>query len=346
MKPSRILQLGALSFGCGLFLVGLTRLAAFEAPATVVKLTTNSSDAQIQEALDRLPRDGEVLLGPGTYEIRHPLLLQHDGETLRGSGATTILHLADHAECPVVVVGPSLHGDLHPVREIHLGNLFIDGNRRNQSTEFWRMAGDGALINNNGVHIWNANDVTVENVTCGRCRSGGLVAANVRRLEVTGFDAFDNQFDGLACYETRESHFAQLRLHDNLAAGISLDLSFVGNFVQDAVLSTNDLGVFMRDACGNFFRGLTIVGSKSDGVFMAQAMAQTKNGWQLTPGTQCTSNTFTDLKVNGCGGRAFQVNDASCTDNVITEAHFEGNRRGGLSEPGTNLVRVRNLTEK
>jgi hypothetical protein len=345
VTPTRIIKLGMLSFGFGVILMGLARLRAFEIPPTMVKLSANSTDAQIQEALDRLPRNGELALAPGTYEIRHPLLLRHDCETLRGSGPNTILHLADHANCPVVVIGPSSSGDLHPVQQIHLAGLFIDGNRQNQSMEAWRSAADGSQINNNGVHIWNANDVVVEDVVCCHCRSGGLVAADARRLTVKGFDSFDNQFDGLACYQTQASHFAGLHLHNNLAAGISLDLCFIGNFIQDAVLASNDLGVFMRDSSGNSFRGLTILGSKSDGVFMAQATAQTKSGWQLTPGTQCTSNTFSDLKVNGCGGRAFQVNDASCTDNVITEARFEGNRRGGLSEPSSDLVRVSKLTE-
>lgn len=345
MKPTRILKLGGLSLGCGIMLIGLAGSPAFEVPSTVVTLSAGSTEVQIQEALDNLPRNGELVLSPGTYEIQHPLLLRRDFQTLRGSRSTTILHLADQADCPVVLVGPALTGDFHPVQHIHLTGLFIDGNRQNQNVEFWRATGDGARINNNGLQIWDATDVVVENVVCCHCRSGGLVSADARRLTVTGFDAFDNQFDGLACYETKESHFAALHLHNNLAAGISLDLSFTGNFVQDAVLSSNDLGVFMRDSCDNSFRGLTIVKSRNDGVFMAQSTALTRSGWQLTPGTQCTSNTFSDLKVDDCGGRAFQVNDASCTGNVITEARFQGNLRGGLSEPDRNLVRVSKLVE-
>ena len=38
--------------------------------------------------------------------------------------------------------------------------------------------------------------------------------------------AFDNEFDGLACYQTRDCLFTGLYLHDNPGAGISLDLGF------------------------------------------------------------------------------------------------------------------------
>jgi hypothetical protein len=345
MKQTGIIKLAGLLFGASLLWIGLPGSPFFEAVPGVLTLSANSTGAEIQAALDSLPPNGELVLSPGTYEIRHPLMLRHDFLTLRGSGPATILRLADQANCPVVILGPQLSGALRPVQHLRLADLLMDGNRKNQDAEFWRAAADGSQINNNGVQIWNATDIIVENIVCCHCRSGGLVAAGVLRLFLRDFDAFDNQFDGLACYQTKESHFQGLRLHDNLAAGISLDLAFIHNFIWDAVLAGNNLGVFMRDSRDNLFQGLTILKSQGDGVFIAQATAPTPNGWQLSPGTQCTGNSFSELTVDGCGGRAFQVNNDSCTNNFISVAHFMGNLRGGLGQMDRNLVRVRDLVE-
>lgn len=329
-----------------LLLAVLSGPSGFGANPVILLLSTNSSGVEIQKALDSLPPDGEVVLEAGTYEISQPLLLRHDSITLRGSRPATILHLADKADCPVVMLGPPLTGTNPPAAHLRLADLVIDGNRTNQNVELWRSAGDGSAINNNGVCIWNVIDAVVEHVVCCRCRSGGLVTAAVRRLQVNDLDAFDNQFDGLACYQTTESRFAGLRLHDNLAAGISLDLDFKNNFITNAVLAGNDLGIFMRDSRGNSFQSLTISKSRHDGIFMAQTGLFTPQGWRLAPDTECIGNIFENLIVYDCGGMAFLVNDASCINNVISGAHFLGNLLGGLAEPFVNLVNVRELVDR
>jgi parallel beta-helix repeat protein len=312
--------------------------AACGAAAISFTLPPNCSDKEIQNVLDSLPPHGEVILSPGRYEIFQPLRLQHNYETLRGSGPSTILHLANHADCPVVILGPAMTETKHPATHLTLADLLIDGNRKNQKVELWRTAGDGSEFNNNGVQIWNVTDATVEHVVCCRCRSGGLVTAGVRRLHLNDFDSFDNQFDGLACYETEESSFGGLRLHDNLAAGISLDLDFNHNLITNAVLSDNDLGIFMRDSRDNSFEDLTICKSHHDGVFMAQAAAPTAKGWRLCTGTACIGNDFENLMINDCAGRAFKINDASCTNNAIFGASFLRNILGGLSQPVSHPV--------
>ncbi|MGD0814838.1 MAG: right-handed parallel beta-helix repeat-containing protein [Verrucomicrobiota bacterium] len=318
---------------------------SFGAPPVIVMLPANSSGVDIQKALDALPANGGVVLSAGTYAISQPLLLRHDYETLRGSGPATILRLADGADCPVVILGPPMTKTNHRASHLRLADVMIDGNRRNQRLEFWRSAGDGSEFNSNGVQIWNAADVEVEHVVCCHCRSGGLVAADVRRLHVNDFDSYDNQFDGLACYQTEESRFDNLRLHDNLAAGLSLDLDFSHNSITNAVLARNDLGIFMRDSRDNSFHSLIISNSHHDGVFMAQATADTARGWMLCPDTQCIGNNFENLVVSDCGGKAFHVNDASCSNNVILGASFLNNRLGGLAQPSTNLVSLHAVAE-
>jgi hypothetical protein len=292
--------------------------------------------------LDGLPAGGEVILGAGVYVVRQPILLARDGQTLRGGGDSTILRLADGANCPVVIFG-SLSADAkNPTKDVRLADLFIDGNRQNQQKEVWRLQPNGAGVYNNGVDVWGTDGAKVENVTCAHCRSGGLVTAGgTRRLEVQDFTAFDNQFDGLACYFTEESHFSRLNLYDNLSAAISLDLNFNHNVIEDAVLTGDDLGIFMRQSRNNVFKGVTIRQSRHHGVFMAATGVETADGWRLLPGSECSGNTFCQLRITQCAGKAFVVNDAVCNKTIIDDGEFTGNLQGGLAQAAANLVKMR-----
>jgi hypothetical protein len=305
-----------------LMMIGLCPSAGLAAGTVVVNLSPANSCAEMQKALDGLPAGGEALLGAGQYEITRPLFLQHDDETLCGAGPATVLRLASNANCPVIVLAPPLTETRRAVTHLRLADLIIDGNRKGQRSEFWRLAGDGSVMNNNGVDVWNATDIVVEHVVCHDCRSGGLVTAVTRRLALHDFEAYGNQFDGLACYQTEESQFDGLNLHDNLAAGISLDLAFNHNSISHAVLANNDLGIFMRHSRDNVFQGLDITKSRDAGVFMAQSMS--------SPGSECTGNKFEELTINDCGGKAFLVNDVSCTNNAVADAHFLRNAFNGI----------------
>jgi hypothetical protein len=228
--------------------------------------------------------------------------------------------------------------------QLRLADLLIDGNRDHQQVELWRTAKDGSLINNNGVDIRHVTDSKVENVTCYRCRSGGLVTSGGNRnLAVRQFTAYDNEFDGLACYETEDSEFSGLALHDNRAAGISLDLAFNRNVVDHATLSRNDLGIFMRHARDNSFKNLTIRESRNHGVFIAQVAEQTVAGWKHFPGTECTGNRFAGVDISGCGGNAVRINDITCTNNLITGETFANNRLGGLVGAEAKLIKTERL---
>ena len=233
----------------------MTGHAALGAPPVISLLPANSSGAEIQMALDALPPNGEVVLSPGTYEISQPLMLRHDDETLRGSGPATILHLADEADCPVVILGPPMAKTRHPATHLHLADLLIDGNRKTRSRNCGESPATAPSSITMACKFGTWTGAAVEHVICCRCRSGGLVTAWVRRLQVNDLDSYDNQFDGLACYRTEESRFDGLRLHDNLGAGLSLDLAFNSNCITNAVLVGNDLGIFMRDSRNNSFQG-------------------------------------------------------------------------------------------
>lgn len=137
-----------------------------------------------------------------------------------------------------------------------------------------------------------------------------------------------------------------MNLHDNQAAGISLDLAFNHNIISETVLAGNDHGIFMRYSSGNVFRDLIVSKNRNDGVFMAQAGGETGNGWALTPGTECANNTFAEIAVSDCGGAAFRANDASCVNNSISDAEFASNGRGGLIQAAAGLVKTERVIER
>jgi hypothetical protein len=308
----------------------------------VVTLRQGATSVEIQRALDLLPeRGGEVVLPPGIFQVRQPIVLRRDHQTLRGAGETTVLHLADGANCPVIILGEPVNNPRFTVKHLRLSSLAIDGNRRQQQHELWRLRGEGSEIHNNGITVQGVTDSVVEHITSANCRSGGLVTTrHVRRLTVQDYTAFDNEFDGLACYQTEDCLFTGLRLHDNPGAGISLDLAFNHNVISNAVLTANDLGIFMRASRDNRFDNISIRRSHHYGVFMAHTGHQTGRGWQPIPRTECVHNSFNNLIASDCGSAGFRVNDTTCTNNVIVAAQFLGNGQGGLSLARPDLVTV------
>jgi hypothetical protein len=313
------------------------------APKTMrLTLPPGAGSAAIQQALDSLPESGgEVILPPGISEIRQPIVLRRDYQALRGSGETTVLRLADGANCPVIILGEPVNNPKTKIKHLQVSDFYIDGNRGRQPHELWRFRGEGSEIRNNGITVQNVTDSLVEHVTSAHCRSGGLVTTRgVRRLTVRNYTAFDNEFDGLACYQTEDCLFTGLRLHDNPGAGISLDLAFNRNVISNAVLTANDLGIFMRASRDNRFYNISIRRSHHYGVFMAHAEKPTGRGWGPIPRSECVHNSFTNLMASNCGSAGFRVNNNTCINNVIVAAQFHDNVQGGISLARPNLVTV------
>jgi hypothetical protein len=326
----------------GIFLFTSPAPSAVAADLVYVSLQSGVTGAQVQKALDSLAdRGGVVVLPPGEISLSAPLVLRRDYQTLRGAGAETILRVADGANCPAIIMGEPVNHPQKVLRGLTVANLTIDGNRSHQSRELWKLSGEGSEIRNNGIVVQSVTDSVVEHVTSAHNRSGGLVTTlGVRRLTVRDLNAYDNEFDGLACYETTDSVFTDLSLHDNPGAGISLDLAFNHNVISNAVLVANDLGIFMRASRENQFHNIIIHNSHHYGVFMAHAETISEGMIAPAPQTECTYNSFTNLVAKNCGSAAFRVNDSTCTNNIIINPHFKENHKGGLSLVQPDLLTV------
>src|SRR5665213_4062905 len=91
---------------------------AKSAPPDVIVLTSGVTGGEIQDALNSLPASGgEVVLPPGIYEISQPIVMQRSFQTLRGAGETTVLRLADNANCPVLILGEPVNSPKQTVKE-------------------------------------------------------------------------------------------------------------------------------------------------------------------------------------------------------------------------------------
>lgn len=288
----------------------------------------------IQQAIDSLPPGGgEVTVEAGTYPCQEFVHIDRDNVVLRGVGTATLLRLADRADSPVLLVGQRLAVPAETRRNIRILNLAIDGNRRNQTVECFRgPCSTSNPLRNNGITLRSVSDVLVENVVIFGARSGGIVTElTSRRITIRGLASFDNHFDGVAGYQTEESLFSGLHLHDNASAGISTDIGFNNNIVSDVfIVQSGTVGLFMRDSRDNTFETVRIRRSGEHGVFCAQV--------DVDATKPCAGNTFQGLVVSDSKGAGFRINDASCINNLIDSSQFYGNAGGCISESNPGLA--------
>jgi hypothetical protein len=302
--------------------------------------------ADINRALRRLPKGGgRVILGPAIFELREPIVMDRDNVELRGSGKTTVVRLADKANCPVLIVGRINTPIDRIVSGVSLRNLTLDGNRSEQSQkvedECWGGICDNggvSVIRNNCLTIRGSHKVTVENIVTRGARSGGVVLEkHCREVRLENLESCENYYDGLACYETEDSSFHRLNLHSNLSAGISLDLDFNNNvFTKVQLLGNGSQGIFMRDSNGNHFKDLEITKNGAQGVFIAQA--------DDDPTTKCTNNVFSDMVNMHNQSDGVRINDRSCTENMVRNSRFQGNKKN-VSQAEERLISLMNVTE-
>ncbi len=305
----------------------------------VVFVPPSGGAAGINQALARCAeRGGEVRLGAGEYLCKVPIIINRSRVTLRGVGAATELKLTDNANCPVLVIGDEAADPRREVTGVTVFDLSIDGNREHQKDECWGGVcdtGEKTVIRSNGITIRRATNVVIERVVITRCRSGGVVTEKgCRRLTLRSLTATDNEFDGLACYETEDSQMTDLHLYDNKAAGISTDIRFNGNIVNGAMLLRNGShGIFMRDSSRNLMQSIMIRDSGRQGIFIDQV--------DKDPKTASFGNSFVGLTVERSRGPAVRINAASCKDTLLSGCQFFDNQETvSQAAPGLAIVQA------
>lgn len=316
-------------------------LATFITTAVFGALSVNAQEVvkektceAIQKAIYSLPAEGgQVALQPGTYTCTQPIILDRNNVILRGAGPATLLRLADKANSPVVIMGLAESVPSRATRHVSVRDLIIDGNRVNQLSEC--MGGPCSVefpLRNNGISIRRCEDCVVQSVTVFGAMSGGLVTElGCRRLTIRDYTSHDNEFDGLAGYETEDSTFSTIHLYNNKAAGISTDIKFNNNKFNDVtIVNSGTVGVFMRDSLDNLFTNLHIHNSRQHGIFLAQVDTEATTG--------ATGNTFSSVVIAQSGGVGFLVSDNSCINNMMVAAQLTNNQQGCIAEAASGLV--------
>lgn len=305
---------------------GMVGAATGKRPTVAV---SEADDQAISVAIASLPEGGGIVeLGTGTFLIQRPIILDRDGIELRGQGPETVLFLAAQADCPVLIIGSISTPTHRMVREVTVRDLVIDGNREEQRYECYGGHCDErnlTALRNNGITVRGAEKILLENVVTRRTRSGGVVLEKTcRQIRITGLESYDNEFDGLAAYETEESVFTRLNLHHNRSAGFSFDWRFNRNYIADSTASNNgSQGIFMRDSIGNIFERLTLQENGEQGIFMAET--------RTIPGTACRYNKFRMLTITDNKAHGIRINDASCTVNTLENSKVSENGAEDIS---------------
>jgi len=267
-----------------------------------VGLKTNQ-EIDINELLKNASSEDTINLPNRIIYINTPIIISKSNVFLIGD-TNTVLFLESNKNCPVIIVGVQ---EMSMVSNICISNIKIDGNRTNQSKELWKYSKLGYPIYNNGIIIQNAQNIFVDHLQSYDCISGGFVTTfGVSFLMVSNYTAFNNQFDGLACYQTTNSVFVNLFLFNNLAAGISLDMDFNYNFFDNIFLAYNTTGIFIRNSHQNIFQNVQAVGNKKFDIFMASVNEKTNTG--------CLYNDFT---IKGDG--KIQNNDSLSVSNIFRQ---------------------------
>lgn len=281
---------------------------------------------------------GTIKMRSGLHICQAPIFLYYDNITLDGGNPnSTTIKLKDYEHAPILIIGTETGtnpdtGRFTTIRTVHnvtIKNLTIDGNKDNHDTakECFNSTcdGDAFSVRNNSITVRGAYDAKIYNVVTHSAISGGLVTErDVLRLHVKDFESYNNHFDGIAGYETENSLFEDVYLHDNKGAGVSIDIRFSHNhFLNSRLINNHDVGIFARDLTGNLFENLSILNSGSFGVFMAGVGS---------PETCAKDNEFRNVKITGSYRAGLRVND-SCQGNKVTgQSNLNGNNTGHFSE--------------
>lgn len=285
-----------------------------------------SDISTINAVIAFVPDGGVITIAGGLHVVTSPIIIDRDNVTLRGEGAATQLLLANGALCPVIVFGKAAPYDAGVTRRnITIRDLWVDGNRANQTAELCAISGLTHL-RNNGITGRRVNDCTVANVTITSARSGGIVLElPCDNVVIQGVTSRNNFFDGVAwdAIVTR-SKIIGSSLIENSASGISFDLGPTQNLITNCIISNNaDNGIFMRDSPRNTISECLVNNNGNHGIFIA-------NGDGATASTSL--NLFAALMISGNSHFGIVQDGDRSIDNVVASSLLQGNGNGAISE--------------
>jgi hypothetical protein len=181
-------------------------------------------------------------------------------------------------------------------------------------------------IRNNGVTIRKAANVIVENVAGHHSGSGGLVVEkHSENLLIRHFEAYGNIFDGLAGYQSENSLHEEIYLHDNLASGVSIDVSYDKAWFKRICFENNyDNGIFARYSKDNAFVDGFLNNNCSFGVYTSES----------GPHEPVLNYSFRNLKIARSGRGFAAAAKVGLTVSSASSKGFSAERMTFADNPG------------
>ncbi|MCP4177099.1 MAG: right-handed parallel beta-helix repeat-containing protein [bacterium] len=314
----------------------------------IIYAATITDTENIQHAIDSLPaKGGTIQLKAGTYILLAGLHINRSNVTINGERGT-LLKLANNVNQPVILIGTDkeIPNEKDLIKNIHISNIEIDGNRKHQTSEFDSRK---KWIRNNGIDVRTVDNLWINNVDIYDTRSGGIVISwKSKRIFINNSSFHNNYYDGLAFYDSKDIQVNNFLTYENTGAGISLDnkLKHV-TFSNGSVKDNNDVGIFIRDSEDLKFHNLMIFGNKNHGVFMSHTALENYPG-VIIKGTGVRRLFFSGCAfLNNKGYGLLLASPAKHSpDNTVISSLFSGNSAGGIQHSNTSLYTSGNVHHK
>ena len=265
------------------------------------------TDHQIRQAFDELQTEGSVYIPQGTWVISKPIVWPGNNIKVFGAGNSTILSLADGADCDIF--------DLDGISRVVMRDLQFNGNKANNA------AGSAMNIYNcvnvilDNIHAWNTSDEGIHFEAAG---GNGTVARlyNVYTSGCDGAGIFIDDWNGATLHGC---------VTEGAATGTSAQL-----MVKDSI----GVGIYDHWCEGTFGDGIHL--NNVDSFVLSQIRIQRgeTNGLHLDDASgTCTNGHIFAVRTSDSGTRGLLI-DATCARLKFQGCEFDT----AISYAGTGVV--------
>lgn len=283
-----------------LVLTAVTLLSSFAGAQTPAKpvVIEAAKFASLQAAFDAVPTNGGmVLLPPGTFELREPLVLTSGETRVEGAGASTHLINRNTNGEPALILRPKdiAKNPRSRIWRVQLGNFRLSGNTNSGDGVFAHGINEiflhGLSVDRhgaNGIHLKDCyEDPRVsDSIITYNARNGLLIDAN-HDIVVNGNHFEENQ-DAVRCVDSFNLCMNGNNVDDHLRHGVVIENTYGSVLSGNMIEECNGTAVILdRDCYGITVSANVIAHHLGGGVHLLDA-------W----GCAVSANTFVLVHSN------------------------------------------------
>jgi hypothetical protein len=323
-------------FALGL-LFSLAGLVAAQAPAQPVVIEA-AKFASLQAAFDAVPTNGGVvLLPPGTFELRAPLVLTSGETRVEGAGAATHLINRNTQGEPALIIRPKdiAKNPRSRLWRVQLGNFRLSGNTNSGDGVFAHGINEifihGLSVDRhgaNGIHLKDCyEDPRVsDSIITYNARNGLLIDAG-HDIVVNGNHFEENQ-DAVRCVDSFNLCMNGNNVDDHLRHGVVIENTYGSVLSGNMIEECNGTAVILdRDCYGITVSANVIAHHLGGGVHLLDA-------WGCT----VSANTFVLVHSNSVLVTA-NSGRHTITGNNISNSHIGDGKDKRPAEHKTPMSR-------